>query len=297
MKKPILYIYKKLPFKKSICFLLNFLFNFNKRIYRNLYFEGVFKVQVEPNKSFLLRNFNDSYIEKCIFWTGIYGEWEKNSLKIWSEFARSSNYIIDIGANTGVYSLLAKCINEKANVYAFEPVDRINLKLSDNIKRNNYNIVASNNAISNKNGIATFYDFDSIHSTTASLIQPKKAKSNHKIIESAVPTIRLDTFVKNNNIPKVDLIKIDVETFEVQVFEGAMETIEQNMPTILVEILNEEIAKGIEALVNKLGYVFYNIDEKNGVSKVTTLSKSSSYNFLLCTVENSKIVEKIFSAT
>ena len=56
----------------------------DKRIYINLNFEGEFKVKVDENKSFKIKSYDYLYIEKCIFWAGIYGEWEKFSLKIWS---------------------------------------------------------------------------------------------------------------------------------------------------------------------------------------------------------------------
>ena len=45
-----------------------------------------------------------------------------------------------------------------------------------------------------------------------------------------VNVISLDIFCKNNNIKKIDLIKIDVEGFEKEVIEGGYKTIQDIKP-------------------------------------------------------------------
>lgn len=263
----------------------------NKKIYRILNFEGEFHVDVDQDKGFSIKNYDYLYIENCIFWTGIYGEWEKYSLKIWSELAKDSNYIFDVGANTGVYSLLAKCINPDAKVFAFEPVERIFEKLNYNIGINNYDIQACNNAVSNKNGESVFYDHDTVHTTTASLKNSNTGENDSKIIAKKIMLTTLDSFMESNSVPRIDLIKIDVETFEVEVLEGFQQGLKRFKPTILIEVLNEEIAEGISKLIAGIDYEFYNISETNGITKVDKLTRSDSYNYLICTTDVAKKIE------
>lgn len=288
MKKILLRIYKVLPFKKQLCFILKKLITPDKQIYRNLNFEGVFSVEVGDHKSFKIKNYEYLYIETCIFWEGIYGEWEKFSLRIWSELAKDADYVFDVGANTGVYSLLAKCINPDANVFAFEPVGRIYDKLNHNIRLNNYDIHTSDNAVSNKNGESLFYDHDTIHTTTASLKNAAQGENHSEIIAQKVTLTTLDSFMETHSIPQIDLIKIDVEMFEVEVLEGFQQGLKKFRPTLLIEVLTQEIADGISALVADIGYEFYNISETTGITKVEKISKSNSYNYLICTSEVAK---------
>jgi FkbM family methyltransferase len=285
MKKIITFLYKIIPYKRQFCFLVKSVYKPNKKTYNKLYFEGEFTVHVKNKKKFKIKNYEYLYIEKCIFWTGIFGEWEKYSLKIWSELSKESNYIFDIGANTGVYSLLAKCINPSSNVFAFEPVERIYEKLNYNVKLNDYDIITSNDAVSNKNGESIFYDHDTIHTTTASLNKNNCGENNSNIIAKKINLTTLDTFIEKNKIPRVDLIKIDVETFEVEVLEGFQNKLNEFKPTILIEVLNENIANGITKLISNINYEFYNISETTGITKVDKISKSNSFNYLICTPE------------
>jgi hypothetical protein len=50
----------------------------------------------------------------------------------------------------------------------------------------------------------------------------------------------------------------------------------------LIEILNDTVAQRVEALVNGLGYLYFNIDEVAPPRQVEQLSRSGHYNFLIC---------------
>ncbi|MEO5778073.1 MAG: FkbM family methyltransferase [Flavobacterium sp.] len=287
MKKVLSYCYKLLPFKKEFCFVLIKIVSPNKKVYRNLNFDGVFTVKVDDKKSFKIQNYEYLFIENCLFWKGLYGEWEKNSLKIWSALAKESEYIFDVGANTGVYSLLAKCINPTSTVYAFEPVDRIYKKLNHNIKLNGYDILTCNHAVSNKNGESILYDHDTAHTTTASLTS-LPGENNSKTIPQKVVLTTLDSFIKQNAIPRIDLVKIDVETFEVEALEGFQENLNKFKPTLLIEVLNETIADGITKLIANIDYELYSINEITGFTKVDKICRNNSFNYLICTSDVSK---------
>lgn len=115
-------IYQIIPFKRQFFILLRFFYWPSKSVYRHLFFQGIYKVKVE-NKNFLFSNYN-SEIETSIFWSGIPGDWERNSIKIWIDLVKNSDVIFDIGANAGIYSLISKALNPRTQVYSFEPISR-----------------------------------------------------------------------------------------------------------------------------------------------------------------------------
>lgn len=82
----------------------------------------------------------------------------------------------DIGANTGVYSLLSKSLNPKAKIYAFEPVQRTFKRLEQNIAINNFDVTTEQIALSDKSGKQIFYDTYAEHQQSSSL-SPDKLKT------------------------------------------------------------------------------------------------------------------------
>ena len=58
---------------------------------------------------------------------------------------------------------------------------------------------------------------------------------------------------------------------------------------LLIEILNDEIAEKLNPYFDPLLFDFYNIDERTGIKKVSRLSKSDYYNFLVVPKEKAHL--------
>jgi len=80
-----------------------------------------------------------------------------------------------------------------------------------------------------------------------------------------VTILRLDNFIEEKNIKKIDLMKIDVELHEIEVLEGMGRYIEKYMPIIIIEILNLDIANKVYKMTCIHNYNYYYIDEENGI--------------------------------
>lgn len=265
MKQFIKMVYRFIPFKKNFYSILKIFWKPNEKIYKHLYFTQPYEVKIDKNRRFKI--YNGNQIENEIFWEGLTGKWEKESMKIWIQLCEFSYYIFDIGANTGIYALVGKTINPKAKVYAFEPHPFFFRSLQKNIEINNYDINIYRKAISNIDGKISIGDY--------------KGEENLIIVDA----IQLDTFIQENKIEKIDLLKIDVETHEPKVLEGFIKNISKYKPTFLIEILNDDIASHIYNIVDKHGYLYFNIDENKGIRKTDKIEKSDSFNYLLCTRE------------
>jgi len=238
------------------------------------------KVPVE-NKYFYMYHYGYE-LENSIFWSGVSGDLEKMSLQLWIKLCKNAEIIFDIGANTGLYSLIAKTVNPAAKVFSFEPVNRVYEKLIQNCELNNFqDIVCKQIAVSNYDGEATIYDplTEHIYSVTVNKdLNPPQTES----YEVKVPTIKLSTFISSENIRKLDLMKIDVETHEPEVLEGMEKYLNDHRPTLLIEILNEQIANRVEEIIKDKGYLYFNIDEENPPRRVNILSRSDHLNFWIC---------------
>lgn len=283
MKKIIKAIYSLIPFKKSLFSILKLVSTPSQNLYKHLYFKGVFKVKLKNNKSFKIMHYGFE-LENEIFWMGLENGWEKVSTSIWIELCKTSKTIVDVGANTGIYSLIAKTVNKDAQVFAFEPVARVFSKLESNNKLNEFDIKSYELALSNYNGDATIYDANTEHTYSVAVNKNLK-QSWENTIETKIKTITLSSFIEQNNIANIDLIKIDVETHEPEVLEGFGNYLAKYKPAMLIEILNDEVAEKIQNQLKDIHYLFFNIDENNGVRKVEKLTKSDYYNFLICSEE------------
>ena len=143
---------------------------------------------------------------------------------------------IDVGAALGSYTWV---LNRKSKkVYAFEPnASHINI-----IKKCLFNtrITLVKAAIGESCGKFPMYtpglDVIAHHSATLSLINPIIKTPGTIITE--VNQITLDSYFKNNLKinQKIDLIKIDVEGYELEVLHGAINIIKNHNPVIICEI-------------------------------------------------------------
>ncbi len=288
MNKQLKKIYTALPFKKQVFSFLKLFWKPSPSVYQHLHFIGIIKVAIDKSHSFKIKH-HGFQLENEIFWSGLKDGWEKVSANLWITLCKNAPVILDIGANTGIYALVAKTINPDAKVYAFEPVKRVYKKLAENIALNKYDIKAIEKAVSNTNGTAVIYDNaeEHIYSVT---VNKNMFSPETKAIETTIETITLNSFVKENNLSHIDLIKIDVETHEPEVLEGFNEYLSLFKPTMLIEILNDEVGEKVNALVSGLGYLYFNIDENSGIRRVNIITKSDYYNYLLC---NEKIAHEL----
>ncbi len=291
MKNLLKSVYEQLPFKKQFFSFIKFFWKPNHSIYQHLYFTGVINVPISKSNSFKINHYGFE-VENEIFWRGLTRGWEKVSINLWIDLCKNAAVIFDIGANTGIYSLTAKSLNPNSRVYAFEPVKRVFNKLTENVQLNKFDITCVEKAVSNKNGTALIYDNDQEHIYSVT-VNKNMFPTDTKVIETQIETITLDSFIKQNHLPKIDLIKIDVETHEAEVLEGFSEYLAAFKPTMLIEVLNDEVGKNINEITAGLGYLYFNIDENKGVRQVNSITKSDYYNFLLCNESTAKALQLI----
>lgn len=288
----LLSVYKKLPFQPFWARLLRALpINLDK-YYKDLHFHGVFAVKnTEGKKAFKLHHLGTT-IENELFWKGLGSTMEDDTVWFWEETCRTSDVILDVGANTGVYALMAKAEKPNATVIAFEPSIKIYPPLQDNVKLNGFDIICEKKAISSSNETQVFYDLDALEFPTSGSLDSKKLKEltegRTDITEYEVICKTMDTYIEENKLESLDLLKIDVELHEPAVFEG-FKRLQEFRPTIVVEVLNQEVGDKITDASNLEGYGIYKLIGPYKVQKMKSIKADPKFRNILLLPEEKEL--------
>ena len=279
--------YYLIPFKKVLFDAVKKVYIPPRSLYRFLVHRGIFKLDVHGQVLKLKHPGFHFYIENEFYWKGYERSgFEVISRELWMKLSSDAKVIFDVGANTGLYSLFSGLKNPDAEIHAFEPILRNVEKLRYNAAINHIeNISVVEAAVASEDGSTIIYQPSTDVSTTSTL-DATVAKSRQLDLNPVeVKTVRLDSYIKEHRIDKVDLIKIDVEGFEVPVFESLGTLLKSMKPTILAEIRIEKHGSRIMELLKDCGYLYFDIDEKATPTQVNEITKSSNNNFLICTKE------------
>jgi len=225
-----------------------------------------------------------------LFWRGIEAG-ESYTTMIWQYLCKNSNAIVDVGANIGVFALIAKTINSLAEVHGFEPMPETFKKFKKNVEVNNYDIRCHEIALSDKNGTMDLFVSEG-NDQEPSLNQNSNADT--KLI---VQTRQFDSYSREQNIGKIDLLKIDVESYEPEVLEGMKEMVDRDRPTIIIEVLKNETGARDQKYFEGKGYRYFYIDEQKGLAPSKNLVRlSKSRNYLVCQTEIAERILKHFAS-
>ena len=233
-----------------------------QKIKKEYPYYGFIEVKVEGVPPFVMFSNNDDRVAQTYFWYGP-NAFESLSLRIWREMARNSEYVFDIGAFTGVYSMTAALANREARICAFEPIKRVFGRTTINLAANRLGgrIKAFDVALSDADGRMTMNLYQGYFtlSSGSSLV----SKKNKEVItKEYVETMKFDTFAEKQEIPRMDLAKIDVEQAEKMVIAGMSETLEKHHPNLLIEVVSEDNLRELNDTLSPLGYNFAVIDDR-----------------------------------
>jgi FkbM family methyltransferase len=265
-------VYDRLPLKQPVMQLLRPL-GLPEPLYRHLHFHGVITVPT-PGRPIRMQHVAEE-IENELFWEGLPGRRERVSMGLWMRLCITAHGIVDVGANSGVYALVARALNPTAPVLAFEPLPDLHARLVRNSELSGFGIDAPRVALSARQGMAAMSGW-TIGAAGAETVE--------------VPTARLDEIARTRGVDHVDLIKIDVEGHEPDVLTGMGEMLRRDRPTMLLEVLTEGAATAIRPLLDGLGYAYFDLDEVNPPRWIPRVQPSSKWNLLVCT---RRVAEKL----
>jgi FkbM family methyltransferase len=192
-----------------------------------------------------------------------YGAYAPEEVKVMQQLVRASPpdpVVLDIGANIGIVSLaLARAAGPGGLVHAFEAQRVIFHMLAGNMALNSMeNVHCHFMAVGAKAGTARIPRLDyREYATFGSLELNREQQSDlgQQAKGGAFDEVRMDS-IDAMNLPRVDMIKIDVEGMEADVLAGAERTIRAHRPLMYVEHLKSgDVA--LWRILSDLGYVLY----------------------------------------
>jgi len=154
-------------------------------------------------------------------------------------------------------------LNGTGEVHAFEPNPNLMPFIRENNKTKSEPFVQLNEfALSDHKGTIAFYDTTVGQKSGFSTALLDVAKKNPvTYAEIHVPCMTLDEYIKDHKIP--DIIKIDVEAYEFIVLTGASRLLEQESPTIVMEVWDAPhiipYTEKALAILRNAGYKSYEI--------------------------------------
>lgn len=148
---------------------------------------------------------------------------------------KNGMFCLDLGGNIGYYALLeSKKVGEKGKVIVIEPSPKNFNYLKKNLElQKTSNVEAFNFACGDFDGEINFL-ISKNSNTCRTIPEGEKIPPNSEVIK--VPIKRLDTFIQERPLPKLDFLRTDVEGYELHAFRGAKNTIRKFKPKIQIEI-------------------------------------------------------------
>ena len=144
--------------------------------------------------------------------------------------------IFDIGANIGQTVDFYHDIYPNASIYSFEPIPKTYAELKKNCS-GKQNAKTFNIAFGEKKesmSIQVVKDETSVVNSLSNKFQDNLKSDSESYETVNIEVERLDDFVKENGIEKIDLLKIDTEGYEVQVLKGATELLESGKVSAII---------------------------------------------------------------
>jgi FkbM family methyltransferase len=190
--------------------------------------------------------------------------YEKDESQMMYNLIEDGFTIFDIGANIGWYSIGITKAKNNIKIFAFEPILKTYKNLLANIELNkSQNIQTFNMGLHKEKTQLIFYFYPEISGNASSV--NLSTESNPEIIKCDVDT--MDNFIKEQNVTKLDFIKIDIEGAELFAFEGGINTIKKFKPIVFTEMLRKWSAKfgyhpnKIIEIFNKINYNCFVVKE------------------------------------
>jgi FkbM family methyltransferase len=188
--------------------------------------------------------------------------------------------VIEAGGHIGYLTLhCARLVGEAGAVHVFEPGPNNLPYLHANVDSID-NVVVVEEAVGNTPGMAQLFVEDLTGQNNTMLTDAGEYRRNSRsagvdarTYTISVPVTTVDHHCADNRITPT-LLKIDVESFELEVLEGAKATLAGCQPIVLVEIARREAE--VLALMTSFGYALFSDD----LRRLRTVTPGRNYVFL-----------------
>ena len=196
-------------------------------------------------------------LSDLVGWYAYWGFSEPARQRLYS-LIQKGDVVFDIGANIGEVALnAAEKVGAKGNVVAFEPFPTNFDALQKNAQLNDLpNLTIVNKAVGAEKAILKMIVADDANAGMNRITDGSDGDDDAAEVE----VVTLDDFIDPSVFSKIDLIKIDVEGFEMHVLRGAVSTLTSFRPKLFVELIDTYLqrqgssTKEVLQLLESFGY-------------------------------------------
>lgn len=233
-----------------------------------------FRAAIDGGRAVTMRMPVDDWGGGLIYYRGC-DAFEPATNRLFRKLARKSTHVFDAGANTGYYSLLAASVMVRGEVYSFEPNPSTFAHLEASVHLNpDLRIHPYPLALSDEDAAVTLFPpLDPRMHGVATLLEGFGPEPQGEGIR--VQGVRFDTFCREHSIPRVSLLKIDVEGSELRVLRGMGDLLDEWLPDIICEVL-PPFAAELDAFFEGKPYTKYHLTDE-GLKREATLFAHPHY--------------------
>lgn len=183
------------------------------------------------------------------------GVYEQETAAWLSKVIESGHTYIDIGANSGYFTLLgAKLVTENGCVVAFEPVPEIYQSVVDKVALNDFlNVTVESCVVGDVNcdSIRFVIENNGANSHIEAINTGHFNSNQNRVIETSM--VSLQSYCSKRKI-RPDVLKIDVEGAEALVLRGISELIIKCRPRMIISTHTQELKRECQELLESYGF-------------------------------------------
>src|SRR2546422_9529096 len=194
-------------------------------------------------------------------WAYIYGGWERRLVRLMTGLISPGSLLYDVGANYGMHTLLfARRVGLSGRGYAFEPHPGVFSCLKEQLDLNGFRtVVPVCKAVCEESGTGFFDETE--QRSTGHLTDPARGHLR-------VQTTSLDDLVFGGYAAPPDFIKIDIEGAESRALRGALNTLQQYHPALVIELHNPAEDKAVGDILANLRYSAFRVHDGSRVQDI-----------------------------
>lgn len=179
------------------------------------------------------------------------------ALDLFASLARDARLVLDVGAYTGIFSLLAAKVAPAAQVHAFEVVPLVAEAARENVEANGL----TDRVTIHGHGVGKDGDTVLIAEGSGGSALPDFYSTKLHFSDGVPVGVRsLDAIVTELGAPPPAVVKIDVEGAEDVVLGHAQSFLGSHRPDILCEILPDANVTAVQDALAPHGYRFYRVE-------------------------------------
>ena len=171
------------------------------------------------------------------------GVWEPQSIQAVTDHLSANATFIDVGAHVGYYSLKASTIiGPNGHILSIEPNPQTLPKLRGNIEASEARAVrVFPVACAQSESTLQFFAAPESNTGESSLSKENASQEGAAPLQYSVQARPLDAIVKEANLDRIDVIKIDVEGAEFEVLKGAAGILDTYRPVLVMELMPNQL--------------------------------------------------------